>query len=683
MKHTKKTPFADNVFDDGKMKRFLPRSTYRAIVQARNNFTEVGEKHRNIYAKALCRWALKKGVTRYTHWFSPLNNCTAGKRDSLYSIDRDYRALLKFRGKELYKGEGDASSFPSGGMRCIYEARGLTHWDCTGYPFVKDGCLYVPCTFCGAGGEVLDKKTPLLKSCKALSLQAIRVLKAFGEKVNRVWSVVGAEQEYFVVDKELFARRMDLVYTGRTLFGAAPPKGQEFDDHYFCPPNEKTVRFMQKVDEELWKLGIVVKTEHNEVAPHQQELAPCYTRANLASDFNQLTMEVLKQTAENFGLACLLHEKPFAYVNGSGKHNNWSLLTDADENLFEAGNTPRQNVRFLLMLAAVVKAVDDYSELLLCSISSRGNDCRLGGFEAPPRVLTVFLGEHLQRAINLAVSGKWRYGVDVLPSMPKNTDRNRTSPFAYTGNKFEFRSVGASTSIADVNTALNVAVAESLRQFADKLERADDVYKCASEIVAETFCKHKRVIFDGNNYSNEWAEEAKLRNLKSLDCVGAAEALINAHNVNVLERHNVLNRKEIAARQKIILQNYVNTVRVEVKTAMEMCRKSVFCQMEKYISLLVRTAQNKSALGADCSTETECAEKLTKLLKTAHISVAKLQKISDGTQNFDLSQQAHYLRDFALPQLEKLRAKVDQMESLCPKEIWQLPTYGEMLFGAK
>lgn len=678
MKNHKQIPFADCVFDEAKMKKYLLQFVYRQIAEARDDLGEPPQKALDVYAKALCRWAIRKGATRYTHWFSPLNNCSAGKRDSMYSLDKDCAAVLKFRGKELSKGEGDASSFPSGGMRSIYEARGLTRWDVTSYPFVRENCLYIPCTFCGAGGEVLDKKTPLLYSSKALDKQAVRLLRILGENVSHIWGVVGAEQEYFLVDKALFDKRPDLVYTGRTLFGAPPSKGQEFDDHYFCPLNNRVLSFMQEVDDELWKLGVLVKTEHNEVAPCQHELAPCYTRANLASDRNQLTMEVLREVANRHGLSCLLHEKPFEHVNGSGKHNNWSLLTDGDVNLLEPGITPKENVRFLLVLAAIVKAVDDYHELLLAAISSRANDCRLGGFEAPPRVLTVFLGEQLERAIALATNKKWRYGVDVLPTLSKNTDRNRTSPFAFTGNKFEFRSVGSSASVADVNAALHVAVAESFRVFADRMERSTDVMKCAGEIVSETFAKHKRIVFSGNNYSDEWAEEAKLRGLKGCDCLDAALALTNAHNVNVLARHGVLSAKEVAARQKIMLQNYVDTIKVECSAALEMFRKSVFGGTEQYLGMLAETAKNKSALGADCGTETTATEIVTRLLKTATLRANRLQRLLDKLPTVD--DKALYCRDTLCPALDKLRAPVDKLETLVPKPYRHLPSYGELLF---
>lgn len=683
MKCTKvRKTFAENVFDDDKMKRYLPKSTYAAIVNARENYIELSQKDRDTYANAVCRWALNKGVTRYTHWFQPLNNYTAEKRDSLFSIDKSYNAVVKFRGKELSRGEGDASSFPSGGMRQTFEARGITQWDYTSYAFIKDGCLCVPCTFTGFNGEVLDKKTPLLRSCKALDVQAVRVLRALGENVRHVYSVVGAEQEYFLVDKALYDKRKDLIYTGRTLFGAEPPKGQEFDDHYFRPPNKRIAEYMCAVDDELWKLGILAKTEHNEVAPRQHELAPCYVRANLACDYNQLTMETLKNVAYEHELACLLHEKPFAYVNGSGKHNNWSLLTDGDENLLEIGDMGWQNARFLLFLAAVVKAVDEYSELIVASVSSAGNDCRLGGYEAPPQVLTVFLGEPLEKLIQYATSKKWRCGVDSLPSVTVGTDRNRTSPFAFTGNKFEFRMVGASVSISDVNTVLNTAVAESLKQFADRLEKATDVYAKVKELIAETFAKHKKIIFDGNNYSESWAYEAKRRKLKSATTVSSIENLSNAHNVNLLEKHNVLSHREMLARQQILLTNYVNTVRVECNVAQQLYRRQIEPSAEGYLKQLTDLAQNKNGLSVTCELEVGKIDKITKLLKLCNTRCAALQKHLQklSVQENDL-QRARYCESVLLPAALSLRKSVDRLENVCPQSVWPLPSYGQLLFN--
>ena len=676
--------FGENVFDDDKMKKYLPKSTYNAITNARENCSEISQKDRDLYASALRRWAMKRGVTRYTHWFQPLNNYTAEKRDCLYSLNARRQAVVKFRGKELSKGEGDASSFPNGGIRQTFEARGITEWDYTSYAFIKDGCLCIPTTFTSNNNEVLDKKTPLLRSAKALNAEALRVLQALGENVQHVYSVVGAEQEYFLVDKTLYEKRKDLVYTGRTLFGAAPPKGQEFDDHYFRPPNEKIVEFMQAVDDELWKLGILVKTEHNEVAPHQYELAPCYTKANLACDFNQLTMETLKKVADSNGFACLLHEKPFAYVNGSGKHNNWSLLTDTDENLLELGVTARQNARFLLFLAAVVKAVDDYSETLCASVCTHGNDCRLGGYEAPPQVLTVFLGEPLGKAIAYASSGKWRCGVDLLPTLSLGTDRNRTSPFAFTGNKFEFRMVGSSASISDVNTVLNTAIAESLRQFAEVLEKSCDVWKSAGEIISETFTKHKRIIFDGNNYADSWTKEAKLRGLKSASCVTSIESLMNARSLNLLERHGVLTHRETLARQRVLLTNYVNTARIEGNVAVEIYRQQIAPAVENYLKELSETARNKSEINVGCELEVNKIEKISKLMKLCEIRCAAVQKRLLKLEEINNPlQEARYCETDVITATSALRNVVDRLEQLCPRDKWPLPSYGELLFDEK
>ena len=676
--------FAKNVFDDGKMKKYLPKSTYEAIVAARENGVELSERDRNAYAKALMKWAKKLGVTRYTHWFQPLNNFTAGKRDSIYSIDKEGKASVKFRGKELSRGEGDASSFPSGGMRQTFEARGVTQWDCTSYAYVIDDCLFIPTTFTSFNGEVLDKKTPLIRSSIALNTEASRVLRAIGDKAKRVWSVVGAEQEYFLIDTAHFERRNDLIYTGRTLFGAKPPKGQEFNDHYYRKPSGRVVKFMQELDDELWKLGIVVKTEHNEVAPRQFELAPCYARVNLACDHNQLTMELLNGVAKKHGFTCLLHEKPFRYVNGSGKHNNWSILTDTDDNLLEMGDTPYQNARFMLFLAAVVAAVDDYAELLTASVSSHGNDCRLGGFEAPPQILTVFLGEPLSNAIKDICSHKWQAGKDTLPKVKTGTDRNRTSPFAFTGNKFEFRMVGSSASISDVNTALNVAVAEILRQFADVLENSTDVWQDVTQLIVETFIKHRRVIFDGNNYGEAWLAEAERRKLKSADTLAAIESMSCAHNVNLLERHGVLSHREVLARQQILLQNYANTLRIEGQVALETYRKQIAPSVAQYLSTLTKLAKDKSDLDLACDVELNQINKLSKLLKQGVVRCAKLKKyLTEADVIEQLLQKAQYMKANVLPAMEALRKTADVMEQLCPENFWAIPTYGQMLFASR
>ncbi|MCH5160088.1 MAG: glutamine synthetase III [Clostridiales bacterium] len=673
--------FAENVFDDGKMKRYLPKSTYEAIVAAREGAGEPTERDRNRYAKALMKWARKLGVTRYTHWFQPLNDFTAGKRDSIYSIDKLGRAYVKFRGKELSCGEGDASSFPNGGMRETFEARGVTHLDYTSYAFVIEDCLFIPTTFTSFNGEVLDKKTPLIRSSIALNKEAMRVLNAIGDKAKHVWSVVGAEQEYFLIDNAYFERRRDLIYCGRTLFGAKPPKGQEFNDHYYRKPSGRVAKFMQDLDAELWKLGIVAKTEHNEVAPHQFELAPCYARVNLACDYNQLTMEMLNGVAKKHGFTCLLHEKPFRYVNGSGKHNNWSILTDTDENLLEMGETAHQNARFMLFLAAVIAAVDEYSELLTASICNHGNDCRLGGYEAPPQILTVFLGEPLSNTIKEICSHKWQAGKDTLPKISTGADRNRTSPFAFTGNKFEFRMVGSSASISDVNTALNVAVAEILRQFADELEHSGDVWQTVTRLVVETFTKHKRIIFDGNNYGEKWLAEAKRRKLKSVDTLSAIENTTNAHNVNLLERHGVLTHREALARQQILLQNYANTLHIEGQVAQEMYIKQIAPSVTQYLHILTKIAKDKNDLGVDCEEEKRQIEQITKLLqrgtkirKKLTVCLKKSEEISQ------LVIKTQYMHANILPAIEALRLTADVMEQLCPAHLWSMPTYSEMLF---
>ena len=673
--------FAKNVFDDVKMKKYLPKSTYETIVAARVNGVELSEHDRNEYAKALMKWAKKLGVTRYTHWFQPLNNFTAGKRDSIFSIDKEGKASVKFRGKELSHGEGDASSFPSGGMRQTFEARGVTQWDYTTYAYVVDDCLFIPTTFTSFNGEVLDKKTPLLRSSIALNTEACRVLRAIGDKASHVWSVVGAEQEYFLIDKTHFEGRKDLIYTGRTLFGAKPPKGQEFNDHYYRKPSGKVTKFMQELDDELWKLGIVVKTEHNEVAPHQFELAPCYARVNLACDYNQLTMEMLHAVADRHGLTCLLHEKPFRYVNGSGKHNNWSILTDTDENLLEMGENAYQNARFMLFLAAVVAAVDDYAELLITSVSSHGNDCRLGGFEAPPQILTVFLGEPLSNTIKDICSHKWQAGKDTLPRVKTGTDRNRTSPFAFTGNKFEFRMVGSSASISDVNTALNVAVAEILRQFADVLESSTDLWLDVTRLIAETFIKHRRVIFDGNNYSEQWSVEAERRKLKSADALAAIESMSCAHNVNLLDRHGVLTHREVLARQQVLLQNYANTLRIEGQVALTMYCKQIEPSVTQYLTTLTKLAKDKSHLDLACDVELTKIAKLSKLLKHGAVKCTKLKKHLEQADTIEqLLQKAQYLQANVLPAMEALRKTADTLEQLCPENVWAIPTYGQMLF---
>ena len=675
--------FAENVFDYRKMRKYLPAKTYKAIVNAREHNGELTDKDVEIYAEALKKWATAKGVTRYTHWFQPLNNFTAEKRDSLTSINREGEAIIKVRGKELTTGEGDASSFPNGGMRQTFEARGITNWDYTAFAFIKGDSLCIPTTFCGFNGEILDKKTPLLRSSYALNKQALRILNKLGMPRSRVRSVVGAEQEYFIISKELYGKRSDLVYTGRTLFGAAPPKGQELDAHYFRPPTDDVIRFMQDVDNELWKLGIIVKTEHNEVAPCQCELAPCYSDSTDACNQNQLIMETLKTTAEKHGLKCLLHEKPFDKINGSGKHNNWSLITDRDENLFETGSTAQENARYLLFLAGVVKAVDEYNDLLLASVASASNDLRLGGYEAPPQILTVFLGEPLDKTIQYACGGKWRAGKDCLPKIVNVTDRNRTSPFAFTGNKFEFRMVGSSASISDVNTTLNVIVAESLRQFADELDNACDVWQKTGELITQVFAEHKRVIFDGNNYSDDWIEEAKKRGLLNADAVESIEFLSREKNLRLFERHGVLTRREQLARQDVLLQTYCNAVQTEGAVTAEMFYKQIAPCVEKYQTELALLIDRKNKLSEKTATEADKLNRIVKLTDGCAKASAQLQEKLRQIPTENSVERARYCQTVIRPAYNEVRRRADELERLCPASEWALPNYGQLLFGEK
>ncbi len=672
--------FAENVFDYRKMRKYMPAKTYKAIVNAREHNGELTDRDVEIYAEALKKWATAKGVTRYTHWFQPLNNFTAEKRDSLTSINREGEAIIKFRGKELTTGEGDASSFPNGGMRQTFEARGITNWDYTAFAFIKGDSLCIPTTFCGFNGEILDKKTPLLKSSYALNKQALRILNKLGMPRSRVRSVVGAEQEYFIINKELYGKRSDLVYTGRTLFGAAPPKGQELDAHYFRPPTDDVIRFMQDVDDELWKLGIIVKTEHNEVAPCQCELAPCYSDSTDACNQNQLIMETLKTTAEKHGFKCLLHEKPFDKINGSGKHNNWSLITDRDENLFETGNTAQENARYLLFLAGVVKAVDEYNDLLLASVASASNDLRLGGYEAPPQILTVFLGEPLDKTIQYACGGKWRAGKDCLPKIVNVTDRNRTSPFAFTGNKFEFRMVGSSASISDVNTTLNVIVAESLRQFADELDSACDVWQKTGELITQVFAEHKRVIFDGNNYSDDWIEEAKKRGLLKADAVESIEFLSREKNLQLFERHGVLTRREQLARQDVLLQTYCNAVQTEGAVTAEMFNKQIAPCVEKYQTELALLIDRKNKLSEKTATEADKLNRIVKLTDDCAKASAYLQEKLRQIPTENSVEKARYCQTVIRPSYNEVRLCADELERLCPANEWALPNYGQLLF---
>ena len=675
--------FAENVFDYPKMRKYLPKATFDAIKLAHEQNVAPSKKHAEAYAEALKKWAIRRGVTRYTHWFQPLNGLTAEKRDCLFSLNKEGDAVIKFGGKQLLLGEGDASSLPNGGMRETYEARGLTNWDFTAFAFISGDCLRIPTTFCGAGGQTLDKKTPLLKSNLALNTQAVRLLKALGMPVKSVKSVVGAEQEYFLTDKTLFDKRKDLVYTGRTLFGKMAPKGQEFEDHYFRPPDEKVIGFMREVDWELWKLGIIVKTEHNEVAPRQHELVPCYTDVNTACDQNQLVMETLNNVATRQGLACLLHEKPFDKINGSGKHNNWSLVTDNDVNLLEAGNTPETNARFVLILSAVIKAVDEYNNLLLSSVATASNDLRLGGFEAPPRILTVFLGEPLCKAMSDVTAGELQLGKDLLPTNLNAVDRNRTSPFAFTGNKFEFRMVGASATVADVNTVLNCIVAESMRRYADELEKSFDAWETAQRLVADAFEKHRRVIYNGNGYSDEWVKEAANRGLASYTTAELINRLTDEPNAELFERHGVLSARELQALRDVRLKRYCDTVHLESVVACEIYERQIASVAEDYARVLAETAANKQALQLNCADEKNKISELNELQKSCVTDITQLKEIITNGEKLPLSDKAELYGEHAREKLRALRDDVSKLEQVCPKSKWPLPTYGQLLFDEK
>lgn len=677
--------FASHLFDKTKMKKYLAPQVFAEICRAQD--FSVGDASCKIspecadnFAKGLKKWALSLGATRYTHWFQPLNNFTAGKRDSLFSIDSQGLAQEKFRAKELQKGEGDASSFPSGGLRQTFEARGLTCWDVFSSPFVTDGCLLVPATFVSFNGEALDKKTPLLRSLTALNREAVRLLNMCGFECSRVVSVVGAEQEYFLAEKQKFLRRPDLVFTGRTLIGAKAPKGQEFFDHYYRLPNAKTVAFWQETDSELWKLGIVAKTEHKEVAPNQFELAPCYSPVNIACDQNQIVMHVLEHTAEKFGLVCLLHEKPFAHYNGSGKHNNWSLLTDNGTNLFEQGQTAAENARFVLFLAAVVRAADLHQDLLRFAVASAANDRRLGGFEAPPQTVSVFLGdiyENLLRALN----ENWMPGIDRLPKTCGLTDRNRTAPFAFTGNKFEFRTVGSSASLADCNTILNTVLAESLKYFADRLEKSRNIWADVRTLVKETLTLHGKIVFSGNNYSDEWRDEANKRGLLNIpNAYLAAKCLSEQKNMELFEQCKVLSRREMQARQQIFWNNYADTVNLEANVT-ALCLRQILPSMQRYGDALLQIAEKKHRLKMD-GEEAAQAKEVFEMTKELQNNTENLQTLTQRYAKLTSAyEKARFAAETLLPAIDAARQIADIAEGVCPPQLWPMPTYGELLFS--
>ena len=690
--------FGSMVFDDRMMKARLSANVYNSLQQTINHGKKLESGVANAVADAMKEWAISLGATHFTHWFQPMTGITAEKHDSFISPAPDGRVIMEFSGKELIKGEPDASSFPNGGLRATFEARGYTTWDPTSYAFVKDNTLYIPTAFCSYGGHALDKKTPLLRSMQALNKQALRVLKLFGNAdVRRVTPSVGPEQEYFLVDQAMYGKRKDLIYTGRTLFGAKPPKGQELDDHYFGTIKPRVAAFMAELDEELWKLGVLAKTEHNEVAPAQHELAPIYTTANLATDHNQLTMEVMQKVAAKHGMVCLLHEKPFAGVNGSGKHNNWSLSTDTGMNLLSPGDTPYENAQFLLFLVAVIKAVDDYQDLLRLSVASAGNDHRLGANEAPPAVVSMFLGDELTAILeaietdtpySAAEKTQMKLGVHTLPRFARDTtDRNRTSPFAFTGNKFEFRMVGSSDSIACCNIMLNTAVAESLKQFADELEGADNFESSLHALIQKTIKAHKRIIFNGNGYEDAWLEEAARRGLSNLrttpDCV---PHMLDKKNVEMLTSHKVYTAAELEARCEILMENYCKVVRIEALTMVDMVQKDILPAVEAYSAAVSGAAATKLALDTDapCNYEKKLVKKLSALAdqmddKAEKLSLAMVKlKMVDG-----IEEEAATIRDEILPRMNELRVAADEAETVTAAKYWPFPTYGELLFGLK
>jgi glutamine synthetase len=674
-----KSLFGSMVFNEEVMRERLPKDVYLALKKTMAQGTHLKLEVANPVANAMKNWALEKGATHYTHWFQPMTGITAEKHDSFISLNGDGKALTEFSGRELVRGEPDASSLPSGGLRATFEARGYTAWDPTSYAFIKDRTLCIPTAFCSYSGQALDKKTPLLRSMEALDTQAKRILKLFGNKgVKRVFSTVGSEQEYFLIDREMWLKRLDLICCGRTLFGARPPKGQEMDDHYFGAIKPRVSAFMKELDEELWKLGVPAKTEHNETAPGQHELAPIYETTNIATDHNQITMELMKSIATKHGLACLLHEKPFEGVNGSGKHNNWSLSTDKGTNLLEPGDTPYDNLQFLLLLVAVIKAVDDYQDLLRASVASAGNDHRLGGNEAPPAVISIFLGEELTEILEAIEAS-------VLPHFPKDvTDRNRTSPFAFTGNKFEFRMLGSASSIAEPNIVLNTIVAESLSGFADILEVSKNFDKDLTDIIRNTIREHKRIIFNGNNYSGQWAKEAERRGLLNLSTtVDAIPYFIHPKNIALFEKHGVFTETELHSRYEIMLENYCKTIYIEAITLLDMVNKGVIPSVIKYQNELAGLICRKKEIGNLPSVlEENLLSRISALSQSLDKWIYELERsVKTAKTNGNLLEAARYYCDTILKKMRQLRIVVDELEANIGVEYWAYPTYADMLYS--
>ena len=700
MKTDVKKIFGSNVFNDAVMKERLPKAAYKKMKATIDAGAELDPEVADIVAHEMKEWALEKGATHYTHWFQPLTGITAEKHDAFIDPQSDGTTLLRFSGKELIKGEPDASSFPSGGLRATFEARGYTAWDCTSPAFIKETphstILCIPTAFCSYKGEALDKKTPLLRSMQALEIQVLRILRLFGNKTAKhVTTSVGPEQEYFLVDKEKFLKRKDLIFTGRTLFGAMPPKGQEMDDHYFGVIPERVLGFMEKFNEELWKLGISAKTQHNEVAPAQHEIAPIYDQNNIATDHNQLVMETAQRVADELGLKCLLHEKPFAGINGSGKHNNWSICTDEGENLLDPGETPHENMQFLLFLAAILRAVDEHADLLRLSASTPGNDHRLGANEAPPAIISIFLGEQLEDVVEQFVDNgeatsslegeEYISGVHSLPHFQKDaTDRNRTSPFAFTGNKFEFRMVGSTQSIADPNTVLNTIVAEVLSDMADRLEASDDLPMAIHDMIKDTIAAHNRIIFNGNGYSDEWVAEAERRGLPNIKCmVDAVPALVKEDAVEIFEKHGVYTKAEMESRAEVMYETYAKTINIEALTMIDMAKKQIVPATIKYQTSLAESvnAIKAASSAVDTSVQEALMADISVNLKAMYGALAHLEEVTNKAEEMEEgAEQGHYYHDVVFVAMDELRKPADKLEMLVAKSAWPFPSYGDLIF---
>ncbi len=690
--------YGTNVFNDAQMREHLPKKIYTELQHTIEEGAELNASVAEVVANAMKDWAMERGATHFTHWFQPMTGITAEKHDSFLTVNNG-KAITEFSGKELIKGESDASSFPSGGLRATFEARGYTAWDCTSPAFLREDSagvtLCIPTAFCSYTGEALDKKTPLLRSVEAINKQALRILRLFGNTTSKKINIyAGAEQEYFLIDRELYKQRKDLIFTGRTLFGAAPPKGQELDDHYFGSIKERIAKFMKELNVELWKMGVSAKTQHNEVAPAQHELALIYDTCNIATDHNQLVMKSMKRIASHHGLACLLHEKPFAGVNGSGKHNNWSMGTDDGQNLLDPGKTPHENAQFLLFLVAVIKAVDLHAALIRHSASNPGNDHRLGAGEAPPAIVSIFLGDQLTdifeqiehgEATSSIQGGKMKVGVNTLPTLKKDaTDRNRTSPFAFTGNKFEFRMVPSSGSISGPNFILNTVVADVLKEFADELEKAEDFTTAVHELIHKTYVEHKRVIFNGNGYSEEWIEEAEKRGLPNLPTmVDAIPALTYDKTIETFERHKVLNFAELQSRAEIHYESYIKQINIEARTMIDIASKQILPAVVKYKSSVASSLSSIKEVGGDTSVEQELLNNITENVKLFYQNLKILEQETEKAHHLQCSnqEQALFYRNHVAKAMEELRKPADELEMLVDEDIWPFPTYGELLFN--